>query len=337
MLLGVVDAAGVPGWPVAFRGSSARAAGLVTPARLRGPRFVRVFPDVYVQAGDQPPDLALRSLAAYRMVEGRGVLSGYSAALLLGADCAPDPDVPAEVTVPGGGQRAHPGLRVHRDRLASGEITTAGGVCCTTAMRTAYDLARQEDLVEAVVAVDRLSNVHRFRPDLLLNFAVHYDGARGNDRVARVLAEVSPYSGSPMESRLRMVIVNGGLPRPRVQWPVQDVLARTVVWLDLAYPELNIGIEYEGELHATVERVLRDAGRYTRLVDRGWLIYRYTKNEVYRKPDLIVAELSRARGRATTNTRNEHGGEQPRRKQPWRSSRTSSAGSRRPLPLRSCH
>ncbi len=41
----------------------------------------------------------------------------------------------------------------------------------------------------------------------------------------------------------------------------------------------------------------RDVGRYTRLVDRGWAIYRYTKLEVYGDPDRIVAELTRARGR----------------------------------------
>ena len=93
----------MPRWPVAFRGSLARAAGLVTRARLRGPRFVRVSPDVHIEARDRPPNLTLRSAPAYRLVEGRGGGLGYSAAALLGADCAPDPDVAAEVTaVPGG-------------------------------------------------------------------------------------------------------------------------------------------------------------------------------------------------------------------------------------------
>jgi hypothetical protein len=166
---------------------------LVTRARLRSPRYVRVFPDVYVPAGDRPLDLALRTAAAYRLVEGRGIVSGYSAAALLGADCARDPEVAAEVTVPGGGQRAHPGLRVRRDRLPPGETTDAGGVRCTSPLRAAFDLARQADLVEAVVAVDRLSNVHRFQPDLLLNFAVHYRGARGTSRLFDVLAQACPY------------------------------------------------------------------------------------------------------------------------------------------------
>ena len=86
------------GWPAAFRGSQAIAAGLVTRGRPRGPRFQRLLPDVYCRAVAKP-DLLLRSLAAYRLVEGRGVLAGYSAALVLGAACTPHPDTPAEVTV----------------------------------------------------------------------------------------------------------------------------------------------------------------------------------------------------------------------------------------------
>jgi len=61
----------VPGWPVVFRGSHAVEAGLVTRGRLRGPRYRRLFPDVYCRATARP-DLLLRSLAAYRLVEGRG-------------------------------------------------------------------------------------------------------------------------------------------------------------------------------------------------------------------------------------------------------------------------
>ena len=226
------------------------------------------------------------------------MLSGYSAAVLYRADCAPTPDVPAEVTVPGGGQRAHPGLAVRRDRLAPRETGPGqGGVRCTSPLRTAYDLARLDDRVEAVVGVDRLANAHRFNPDLLLHFGAHYRGARGNDRIPEVLARATPYAGSPMETRLRLLIVDAGLPRPQVQWVVQDELARTAVWLDLAWPEYKIGIEYEGEVHATPEVVLRDAGRYTRLVDRDWRIYRYTKYDVHSERERIVAELARARQR----------------------------------------
>ena len=198
----------------------------------------------------------------------------------------------------GGGQRAHDGLVVRRDRLAPGELTVRGDVRCTSPLRTAYDLGRQEDLVEAVVAVDRLANRYRFAPDRLLHFGARYRGGPGTARLCTALAHADPYSGSPMESRLRMIIVRAGLPRPRTQWVVQDVTARTAVWLDMAWPEHRIAIEYEGGGHTAPVEVLRDTGRYTRLVDRGWRIYRYTWFDVHRQPERIVAELSRALGRA---------------------------------------
>jgi very-short-patch-repair endonuclease len=288
----------VAGWPVAFRGTAARAAGLVTPDVLRGPRFLRLFPDTYITAPDDgPPDLKLRSHAAYRYVEGKGVLSGYSAAEILGASCGRR-DAPAEVTVPHRGQRSRSGLLVHRTSLHPGEIIEVKGLKVTTPLRTAYDLARRGDLVEGVVAVDRLANVHRFEPDLLLNFSARYRGLRGNELVPRVLAYVDRRSGSPMETRLRMLIVQAGLPKPEVQWVVQDEHTRTAVWLDLAWPDLMIGIEYEGERHTEPDRVLRDVGRYTGLVDKGWRIYRYTKLEILRRQDLTVDQLTRARERS---------------------------------------
>jgi hypothetical protein len=274
------------------------AAGLTTWTVLQGPGFLRLFPDTYIKApADRPPDLSLRSLAAYRYVEGRSVLSGYSAAEVLGASCGPR-DAPAEVTVPHRGQRSPAGLIVNRGRLLSGEITQVNGLQVTSPLRTAYDLARRNGLVERVVAVDRLANVHRFSPDLLLDVSARNRGARGNGLVPCVIAHADRRSGSPMETRLRMLIVQAGLPRPEVQWVVQDERTRTAVWLDLAWPDLMIGIEYEGAgSHTDPDQVLRDVGRYTRLVDKGWRIYRYTKFEILRRRDL-VAQLTRARERA---------------------------------------
>lgn len=284
----------VPGWPIAFRGSLAVRSGLVTRGRLRGPAFQRLFPDIYALVGKDPPDLLLRSLAAYRLVEGRGMLAGYSAAMLLDADCAPRKDVPAEVLVPGGGQRTVPGLLVRRDLIAPGETRRIGDVCCTSPLRTAFDLGRRGELVDRVVAVDRLANRHRFNPDLLLHFAAHYRGGRGTDVICETLSRACCYAGSPMETRLRLLIEDAGLPRPEVQWVVQDPVARTAVWLDLAWPRIKVGIEYDGEIHASDLARRRDTRRSTALVDKGWRIYRYTKDEVLGEPDRVVAELSRA-------------------------------------------
>jgi hypothetical protein len=114
------------------------------------------------------------------------VLSGYSAAEILGASCG-SRDAPAEVTVPHRGQRSYDGLLMHRTGLYPGEITEVDGLRVTSPVRTAYDLARRGDLVERVVAVDRLANVHKFSPDLLLHFTARNSRARGNDLIPWVL------------------------------------------------------------------------------------------------------------------------------------------------------
>ena len=68
-----------------------------------------------------------------------------------------------------------------------------------------------------------------------------------------------------MESRLRLLLVLAGLPRPESQYPVLDDRRRRAVWLALAYPAQRIGIEYEGLGHTEPVRVQRDMGRYTEI------------------------------------------------------------------------
>jgi hypothetical protein len=113
-----------------FRGSAAVDAGLLTPGRLRGPGFRRLFNDVYVSA-DIPVDLALRSHAAHLLVAGRGVLAGHSAAEILAVSCGPE-HAPAEVALPGGCALRQPNLLVHRGQLAPDETTTVDGIGVTT-------------------------------------------------------------------------------------------------------------------------------------------------------------------------------------------------------------
>lgn len=276
-----------------FRGSQAVRAGVLTRGRLRGPEFRRVLPDTYADAG-AVLDLRLRSLAAYRWAGPGAVLCGYSAAELLGASCAPR-DAPAEVAgAVRPGARSRPGVLVRRDVLHPGEITTVDGVRVTTRMRTAYDLARRASPTEGVVALDALAR-GSFPPDLLLNFTVRYRGSRGVRKVLDALSWVDARSGSPPETRLRLLLVRAGLPRPVPQHPVLDDVRHRAMWLDLAYPERRIGVEYDGGDHfATPEAARADARRHTRLVALGWRVLRYTAIEMRTEPGRIVAEVRTA-------------------------------------------
>jgi hypothetical protein len=115
------------------------------------------------------------------------VLSGHSAAVLLGADCAPK-DAPAEVTVTGGGQREHPGLLVHRGTLAVDDVRPCRGVLVTSGLRTGYDLGRRPGLVDAVVGIDALANLCRFDPTDILALSERRPSARGCRDLRRAVA-----------------------------------------------------------------------------------------------------------------------------------------------------
>lgn len=255
-----------------FRGSHAVAAGAITWSRLRGPGFRTLFRDVYVSAHVEV-DLALRSRGAYLLVRGRGVLGGYSAAELLGASCGPR-DAPAEVVVPGGRQRGQPGLRVSRCELGRGETTLLDGVALTSPVRTAYDLARRLPRVEAVVTVDALAHRHGFAPGDLLVVACAHLGATGSARLPEIVRLADPRAESPMETRIRLQVVDAGLPAPITQHPVGPYQ------LDLAYPSVRLGMEYDGAEHRTQERAMRDLQRQAVLSSEGWRIARFRDRDV---------------------------------------------------------
>lgn len=168
------------------------------------------------------------------------------------------------------------------------------GLELTTPIRTTYDLARQPSLVESVVALDALSGRFGFPPTGLTAFAERYPGARRRRQLPGVIRLANPAAASPMESRLRLLLVLGGLPVPQVQYPVSDERADAFALLDLAYPEHMVAIEYEGREHLTERQVIRDARRTTRLTDLGWRVYRYFARDVYRRPDRILDEIRRA-------------------------------------------
>lgn len=275
-----------------FVGSVAVARRLITPSELRGPRFRRLFHDIHL-AVDADVDLAVLSRAAYLLVEGRGVLCGYSAAELLGASCG-RPGCSAEVLVPGGHQRAQNGLRVHRGRLAIDEVTTVGGIAVTTPLRTAYDLGRRKPLVEAVVAADAIAHAHPFDASGILLLSSRYPRARGNAQLPEVVRLANPLAESPMETRIRLAIVLDGLPAPVLQHPVGPY------WLDMAYPDLHLGVEYDGRDHLDQERALRDLDRQAYLTAAGWRILRFRAAEVLHRARTIAARVRRELERPVT-------------------------------------
>jgi len=261
-----------------FRGSEAVACGIVTWNHLRGPHYRRIFPDVYAPTA-LAVDLDVRSRAASLLVRDRGgLLGGYSAALLLGADCAPYGS-PAEVLVPSG-CRARPGLIVRLGTAEGADVREAAGCRVTSPVRTAWDLCRRLEYTEAVVALDALARKGRFSPADLLTRRDARPGARGSRRLDAIVAASDPRAESPPETRLRLELIRAGLPRPEVQYEIRDeygfVLART----DLAYREAKLAIEYDGAVHFTRPRREADLQRDATIAGHGWQTLRFGRDAI---------------------------------------------------------
>ena len=252
---------------------------------LRGPRYRRLYPDIYCPAHLEL-DLTLLSMAAYLLVAGRGVLAGWSAAELLKASCGP-PGAPATVLMIPGRQRGPcRGLTVRRGRLRSDETTWRRGCRITTPVRTAFDLARwAPTLIEKVVAVDALAYRHRFPIAAVREPAGRYLGAHGSAELPRVLALANGLAESPMETRIRLALVLGGLPAPVVQHRVLGGAYR----LDLAYPQVLLAIEYDGAEHRRADRALRDLEREAVLTRLGWTVLRFDARTVLAEPARVAA------------------------------------------------
>jgi very-short-patch-repair endonuclease len=266
-----------------FRGTDAVAAGLVTPKVLRGTRFRRLFTGVYIRA-DVQVTFDVRSRAAYLLLDGRGVLGGFSAAELLGASCGPL-GAPAEVVVARGGMTSRPGLLVRHDVLASDEVTDVRGCTVTSPVRTAYDLARRLPLVEAVVALDALAFGQKIVPAEVVLLARRHLGSRGSAQLPEVVALSNALAESPMESRIRLALHFAGLPPPVLQHPVGPYR------LDLAYPDVMVAVEYDGRHHLDADQALADLHRATYLGRCGWVVLRFRAAVVLGRPRWLAATV----------------------------------------------
>jgi hypothetical protein len=180
-----------------FTGTAAVAAGLLTRRQLQGDTWCRLLPDVYVWSG-----LALdhRTRCRAAGLWGAGVLVR---------------DGPVEVTVPLSTRlRAPDGLAIVRSPLPPYDVTERAGVSLTSAERTAFDLGRRLPVVEAVVAVDAMLAAKLITKSGLAAFATDRPGWPGIDQLTTVLLVSDAGAASPQESRLRVLLLGSGLPRP---------------------------------------------------------------------------------------------------------------------------
>jgi very-short-patch-repair endonuclease len=267
----------------AFSLDEARECGL-TRAQLLGKRWRRIGPGVYA-----PRDVIDRTLvrlrAAWLRLPEAAVFSGRTAAHLHGLDA--QCSVIEATLSPSSRISRRAGLTIRRCRLEPNEIVRRQGFRVTSPLRTVVDVASRSDLVEAVVILDaalhkRLIRIEQIEPR---------PGDRGVGTLRRAIELAEPATESPMETRLRMVLVLGGLPRPEVQARIRGA-SGFIGRADLYYPGPRVVMEYDGATHR--DSVAADNRRQNRLVEAGYRVLRFTAADVFGQASAVVATVRQA-------------------------------------------
>ena len=277
----------------------AEAAALgVGPDVLRGARFRSLAHGVHVRV-DHEDGLVLRCQALALVLPPDAVFSHLTAARLchlpVPGRCGPlgwPADEPLEVTC---SQRAarHDGVHGHVGQVTTHVRRIEHGLRVTSGAKTWADLAPRLGLDDLVVLGDAALR-HGWADLVELTDMAARPGRRGSRRMRAAIPLLEPRTDSPMETRLRLLLVRAGLPRPQAG---RDVVVDGE-WLarpDLSYPSLRIAIEFDGDHHRTSRaQWQRDIGRRRMLEDAGWLLIVLTADDLFRHPELTVARVRRA-------------------------------------------
>lgn len=264
-----------------FLGSQALRSGVVTGHRLRT-EYSPIYPNVY-QSAFSEPSLRTRTQGAWLWSGQRATVAGLAAAALLGSQWIDD-DAPVELIW----RNSHPpdGLIVRNERLHDDELTWRARLPVTTPERTAFDLGRHLLRDEAIAKLDALMYATSFAVEDVLLLAKRYPGARGLRSLRRALPLVDGGAASPQETRLRLLFIDAGLPRPTTQIPVVENNGRLLRMLDMGWEHFMVAAEYDGDLHRTNRRkYVMDLRVLPKIERMGWQVIRVIKED--RDDDII--------------------------------------------------
>lgn len=98
-----------------------------------------------------------------------------------------------------------------------------------------------------------------------------------------------------METRLRLLLQDAGIPEPRCGFELRTRRGRRIGWFDLAWPDRRVIAEYDGDQHRTsTEQYERDIRRFDEAADEGWRVIRVRRAGILRRPSDTVARVRRA-------------------------------------------
>lgn len=189
-------------------------------------------------------------------------------------------------------------LCFHTRGLTVGDVQVHHGIPITVLSRTLADLACSLDRLPAVWMLDDAFRRGLSSGDAVARAVCRWRGGADCAAAVKRLTEADGVAESILETAGRLAILDAGLPLPVPQYKVYTPSGRLIARLDGAYPNLKLGLEFDGQAtHGSARAVLHDRERQNALLALGWTVLRFTWWDVTRDAGRFVSmvrELSQA-------------------------------------------
>jgi very-short-patch-repair endonuclease/predicted transcriptional regulator of viral defense system len=261
--------------------------------RIDTGEWIRLQRGVY-RLGAQKPTLDEQEMAALLAAGNGAVLSHESAARRLGLDVQPCKSV--QITIPA--SRDIPklsGVRVWHSRdLIERDTIKRGPFRLTHLARTMLDLASVLDDTWLRAALDSVLRQRKSNLAWISQLLERRgNGRRGATRLRALVAEYQ-HDGEVPDSVLESLAIElarATLHEPRLHFNVLDG-PLLIAEVDLAWPEVQLCVELDGwARHGTRAAFAEDRARDRGLQRLGWMVLRYTWQDVAGDRDSVIEEL----------------------------------------------
>jgi len=177
-----------------------------------------------------------------------------------------------------------------------GPIRSIGGLPSLGLPYCWLQLAKDLNVTELVEVADAMTRRHRpvATKNCLSEAIDSWPKLAGVSKARTALDLCVEGTDSIPETDLRLLLVRAGLPIPKVNVMVVDSSGQWY-YLDLAYEEYMLAIEYDGAYHVGDQRQMyRDAVRRRTLEEMGWRIITVTAADLYRDPAGVIRSVYKA-------------------------------------------
>lgn len=193
-------------------------------------------------------------------------------------------------TIGGGSLMRRPGVTAHR--VADDDTVEQDGLPVSTPARAWAECATLFDFRALVVLGDHLVGRARLATIEDLARALRPRG-HGVVLARAALEAVRPGSESPMETLIRLDVVDAGFPEPELNHEVFDERGTFLGRVDMCWPQLRIALEYDGDHHRERDVFRHDQRRGNGFAVNGWIVVHATAADAAR-PAVLFERLRQA-------------------------------------------